>query len=190
MAAVVGLALRRAAAGGSHTIGHAIVYEAVRTITEIYPNPQLLASAAEAVAGLIKSSSHNLKYCGLTALAAITRPKYAQEHQVAVIDCLEDPDDTLKLKTLELLVTMTKSNNVQVVVERLMSFLRSPSCAADELLRRRVAGQVVDLAEKYAPDITWFIKVMAEVAGLPGCVLVLFSITLSHGHDLGQPQQA
>jgi hypothetical protein len=30
MAAVVGLALRRAAAGGSHTIGHAIVYEAVR----------------------------------------------------------------------------------------------------------------------------------------------------------------
>jgi AP-4 complex subunit epsilon-1 len=44
-----------------------------RTITEIYPNPQLLASAAEAVAGLIKSSSHNLKYCGLTALAAITR---------------------------------------------------------------------------------------------------------------------
>lgn len=33
---------------------------------------------------------------------------------MAVIDCLEDPDDTLKLKTLELLVTMTKSNNVQV----------------------------------------------------------------------------
>jgi hypothetical protein len=45
-----------------------------------------------------------------------------------------------------------------------MSFLRSSSCAADELLRRRVAGQVADLAEKYAPDITWFIKVMAEVS--------------------------
>jgi hypothetical protein len=33
---------------------------------------------------------------------------------MAVIDCLEDPDETLKLKTLELLVTMTKANNVQV----------------------------------------------------------------------------
>jgi hypothetical protein len=27
---------------------------------------------------------------------------------------LEDPDETLKLKTLKLLVTMTKANNVQV----------------------------------------------------------------------------
>lgn len=126
-AAVVSSALRRAASGGNHTIGHAIVYEAVRselgwqreetdsfpttlviscyaslccvtwlvrldqaqgvatngccscllrmrrTITAMYPNPALLASAAEAVAVLIKSPAHNLKYCGLTALAAITR---------------------------------------------------------------------------------------------------------------------
>ncbi|KAF6264582.1 ARM repeat-containing protein [Scenedesmus sp. NREL 46B-D3] len=173
MAAVVAATLRRAAAGGSHTIGHAIVYEAVRTVTDIYPNPQLLAAAAEAVAGLIKSSSHNLKYCGLTALAAITRvsPKYAQEHQVAVIDCLEDPDETLKLKTLELLVTMTKANNVQVVVERLMAFLRSSACGGDELLRRHISGQVVDLAEKYAPDTTWFVGVMAEVFEVGGDVL-------------------
>lgn len=73
MSSVVHLALKRAAAGGNHTIGHAIVYEAVWTITEIYPNPQLLASAAESVAVLIKSNNHNLKYCGLNALAAITR---------------------------------------------------------------------------------------------------------------------
>jgi hypothetical protein len=34
MAAVVAATLRRAAAGGSHTIGHAIVYEAVRCDAE------------------------------------------------------------------------------------------------------------------------------------------------------------
>lgn len=37
-----------------------------------------------------------------------------QEHQLAVVDCLEDPDDTLKLKTLTLLHCMTKANNVEV----------------------------------------------------------------------------
>ena len=40
-------------------------------------------------------------------------PKYAAEHQLAVIDCLEDPDDTLKKKTLELLFKMAKPNNVE-----------------------------------------------------------------------------
>lgn len=44
-----------------------------RTATEISPNPQLLAAAAEAVAVLLRSPSHNLKYVGLTGLAAITR---------------------------------------------------------------------------------------------------------------------
>lgn len=40
--------------------------------------------------------------------------KYAVEHQMAVIDCLEDPDDTLKRKTMGLLYQMTKPGNVEV----------------------------------------------------------------------------
>ena len=75
------------------------------------------------------------------ALAGVTRvsPKYAVEHQVAVIDCLEDPDDTLKLKTLELLATMTKANNVTVIVERLMAYLKG---CTDEHVRRDIATKV------------------------------------------------
>ena len=68
------------------------------------------------IANFLKSSSHNLKYVGIDGLARIVRisPKYAAEHQLAVIDCLEDPDETLKRKTLELLYKMTKANNVEV----------------------------------------------------------------------------
>lgn len=42
MYAVVQQTLRRA--NSSHTIGNAIIYECVRTITTIYPNPHLLAA--------------------------------------------------------------------------------------------------------------------------------------------------
>ena len=64
----------------------------------------------------LKATSHNLKYVGIDALSRIVRinANYANEHQIAVIDCLEDPDDTLKKKTLELLFKMTNPNNVEV----------------------------------------------------------------------------
>lgn len=65
------------------------------------------------------------RYVGVTGLASIVRdhPKYAQEHQMAVIDCLEDPDETLKRKTLDLLYTMTNPVNVEFIAEKLLSFL-------------------------------------------------------------------
>ncbi len=44
-----------------------------------------------------------------------------------------------------------------------MAFLRSPACRADDVLRRHIAGQVAELAERYAPDASWFVATMAEV---------------------------
>ena len=82
---------------------YVLVYEAVRTVTSIYPNPLLLDTAATAISRFIRSESHNLKYIGVKGLAAIVsdHPKYAVDHQLAVIDCLEDPDETLKRKTVD-----------------------------------------------------------------------------------------
>lgn len=73
--------------------------------------------AAKSVFTFLRSdNSHNLKYMGLDALGGIVSINFrqAQEHQTAVMDCLEDPDDTLKLKTLQLLYKMTQSSNVEV----------------------------------------------------------------------------
>ena len=66
-------------------------------------------------------------------------PVSSQEHQLAVIDCLEDPDDTLKLKTLELLYKMTKANNVEVISERMMAYLRTTT---DEHIKRDIVRKV------------------------------------------------
>lgn len=68
------------------------------------------------ISTFLKSTNHNLKYVGIDALSRIVRinSNYANEHQFAVIECLEDPDETLKRKTLELLFKMTNPNNVEV----------------------------------------------------------------------------
>jgi AP-4 complex subunit epsilon-1 len=72
--------------------GYAVVYECVRTISAIYPNTGLLDAAANSVARFLTSNNHNLRYLGITALSGIVsvNPKYAAEHQMIVINCLED----------------------------------------------------------------------------------------------------
>eukprot|EP00854_Cymbomonas_tetramitiformis_P010505 gene10505-12428_t len=164
MYAVLTDMLRR---GENNQIGNAILYEGVKTISSIYPNPRLLEQAAEITARFMKSSNHNLKYCGIGALASIVRinAKYAVGHQMAVIDCLEDPDDSLRSKTMQLLYKMTKPGNIEVIVERMIQYLKA---ATDPLTKADTVSKVIELAERYAPTNQWFISTVNEVIEFAG----------------------
>lgn len=90
-------------------IGYALVYQCLKTITMIKPHMPLIDLASTTIARFLSSESHNLKYIGITGLASIVKidPKYTLSYQGLVVDCLEDTDDTLKIKTLDLLFKMT-----------------------------------------------------------------------------------
>ncbi|OQS02573.1 AP-4 complex subunit epsilon [Thraustotheca clavata] len=157
--------MRRADTGIN--VGYAIIYECVRTVTTIYPNSTLLDAAAASISRFISSDNHNLKYLGVTGLAAIVKdhPRYATAHQMAVIDCLEDPDETLKRKTLDLLYRMTNPVNVEFIVAKLTTFLRE---ATDVFLRTELVNRITQCAERYAPNNAWYIQTMTDVFELGG----------------------
>ncbi|TYI15282.1 hypothetical protein ES332_A08G175600v1 [Gossypium tomentosum] len=146
----------------SSNIGNAVLYECICCVSSIYPNPKLLESAADAISRFLKSDSHNLKYMGIDALGRLIKisPEIAEQHQLAVIDCLEDPDDTLKRKTFELLYKMTKSTNVEVIVDRMIDYMISIN---DNHYKTEIASRCVELAEQFAPSNQWFIQTMNKV---------------------------
>ena len=137
-------------------VGYAIVYECVQTVTKIYPNAKLLESAATAISRFISSDNQNLKYLGVTSLANIVQdhPSLAAKHQSVVLDCLEDPDETIKRRTLALLARMTNDMNVGIVTQKSIEFLRATT---DEFLRKQLVSRITNLAERFAPSTLWYV---------------------------------
>jgi len=148
-------------------IGNAILYECICTITTIHVSPRLLEVATEITSRFVKSENHNYKYMGIDALGCIIKlnPDFAEKHQLAVIDCLEDPDDTLKHKMLDLLCKMTKSSKVEVILENMITYMQTLNDAHN---KTEIAGQVIELAERFAPSNQWFIQTMNQVFELAG----------------------
>ncbi|KGN54006.2 hypothetical protein Csa_011850 [Cucumis sativus] len=130
-------------------------------------------------APFIQSDSHNLKYMGIDALGRLIKlsPDIAEQHQLAVIDCIvDDPDDTLKRKTFELLYTMTKSTNVEVIVDRMIEYMIS---ITDHHYKTYIASRCVKLAEEFAPNNHWFIQTINKVFEHAGDL-----VNIKVAHDL------
>ena len=122
---VLSQVLRRADDTGIN-IGHAIVYQCLRTICIIFPNNHLLEQASTAISRFLSSESPNLRCTGINGLSLIIQIKqdYVTNHQQVIVDCLEENDETLKKNTFELLYKMTDTNNVEVIVDKMITYLK------------------------------------------------------------------
>ena len=87
--------------------------------------------------------------------------KYAEDHQEQVVECLECSDDTLKLKTLDLLYTMTNKDNVEAIIEKMLEHLKH--APADSRVRRDLVKKIYQSVEKYSPNKKWFVKTMNKL---------------------------
>mmetsp|Transcript_10286 Transcript_10286/g.8840 ORF Transcript_10286/g.8840 Transcript_10286/m.8840 type:complete len:121 (-) Transcript_10286:1768-2130(-) len=110
-------------------IGYAITFQCVKTIATIYPNQTLLEAATTSLSRFLSTeyqTNNNLKFLGISALIQIVNinPKYAVDHQMVIVDCLESKDETLKRETLDLLFKMTNSNNIEAIVSKLLVHLK------------------------------------------------------------------
>lgn len=173
---VLGDVMRRADDTGVNA-GYAIVYQCLKTITKIYPSNSLIENAAQLVARLLTAENNNLKHTGITALINIVRinPSYAIRHQLVVVDCLEDTDETLKRKTLTLLYKMTNTGNVTVIIDKFNGILNSASF--DLHLKQEIIIKIAELAEKFAPDSKWYLQTMNKMFLSASELIKLSSIT-------------
>ncbi len=83
-----------------------------------------------------------------------------------MVDCLEATDDTLKVKTLDLLFKMTNKQNVEAIVERLLNYLKEAPIEAGS--RKDLVNKISILGEKFAPNQNWYVKNMNRLFEIGG----------------------
>lgn len=66
-----------------------------------------------------------MKYIGLLALTKIlpTHPHLVAEHKDIILKCIDDPDISIRMRTLDLIVGMANKKNLTEIVKRLISHL-------------------------------------------------------------------
>ena len=71
-------------------------------------------------------------------------------------------------QTLDLLFQMTNTTNVDVITERMLSFLRSTH---EDFIKRDLVTKITQLAERFSPNNLWFLKTMNEVFEVGGALV-------------------
>jgi AP-4 complex subunit epsilon-1 len=143
-----------------HNIGYAIVYQCVRTICIIFPNQTLLEMASNTISRFLTSESPNLRCAGINGLGLIIQinSDYVLSHQQVIVDCLEENDETLKKNTFDLLYKMTTIDNVEIIIDKMMKYLKHTSI--ENASRDDILHKITELAERFAPGKGWYIKIM------------------------------
>ena len=80
---------------------------------------------------LVIEGDPNLRYVALLAFAKITasHADLVAQHSDVILECIDDPDISIRTRALDLVIGMVNANNLQTVVERLLKQLRNAGVA-------------------------------------------------------------
>ncbi|RHZ80658.1 hypothetical protein Glove_134g191 [Diversispora epigaea] len=113
------------------TAAMSLLYECIHTVitggmlNSSGNSDSLAAMCVNKLRIFLEDPDQNLKYVGLLALSKIlpTHPKLVSEHRDIILKCIDDPDISIRLRSLDLLVGMVNRKNLFDIVKRLMSHL-------------------------------------------------------------------
>ncbi len=145
----------------SKNVGNAILYETVISIMEIKSEGGLRVLGVNILGRFLLNTDKNIRYVALTTLSKTVQADYnaVQRHRTTIVECLKDPDVSIRKKAMELCFALINTNNIRTMSKELILFLEK----ADPEFKSICSSNLCILAEKYAPGHKWHIDTVIKI---------------------------
>uniref|UniRef100_A0A669DFD8 AP-3 complex subunit delta-1 n=1 Tax=Oreochromis niloticus TaxID=8128 RepID=A0A669DFD8_ORENI len=144
------------------TSAMSLLYECVNTV---------IAGQYSCSVGSVCLRISVVKYLGLLAMSKIlkTHPKSVQSHKDLILQCLDDKDESIRLRALDLLYGMVSKKNLMEIVKKLMIHVDK---AEGTTYRDELLTKIIDICSQsnyqYITNFEWYISILVELTRLEG----------------------
>lgn len=150
----------------SKNVGNSILYEAVLTILDIEADSGLRVLGVNILGKFLSNRDNNIRYVALNTLIKVVaiEPNAVQRHRNTILDCLRDPDISIRRRALDLSFTLINADNLRTMMRELLAFLE----VADNEFKPTMTTQIGIAADRFAPNKRWHADTMLRVLKLAG----------------------
>lgn len=169
----------------SKNAGNAILYECVQTIMAIESDDGLRVLAVNILGRFLLNRDNNIRYVALNTLSkCMAKEKRSvqneiiqstgdgsnnaasalQKHRTTIVDCLKDPDITIRQRALELIYHLVNKENVESLTAELLNYL--VLCPREH--RTDICTRILRVAEKYSPTDRWRVDTLITMLTIAG----------------------
>ncbi|KAI7890592.1 adaptin N terminal region-domain-containing protein [Mucor mucedo] len=146
----------------------------------------LAATCTNKLRKFLEDPDQNLKYVGLLAMSKllVTHPKLVAEHKDLILECIDDEDISIRLRSLDLVVGMVHRKNIVEIVKRLITHimpksntstevsLHDPSTIFDPVYRTDIINRIIFICSQnhyhHINDFEWYITVLVGITYAAG----------------------
>ncbi|XP_012263068.2 AP-1 complex subunit gamma-1 isoform X16 [Athalia rosae] len=145
----------------SKNVGNTILYETVLSIMDIKSESGLRVLAVNILGRFLLNNDKNIRYVALNTLlkTVYVDTSAVQRHRSTILECLKDPDVSIRRRAMELSFALVNTNNIRTMMKELLLFLER----ADPEFKAQCSSNIVLSAEKFAPNQRWHLETLFKV---------------------------